>query len=198
VVRLESRDLRRWGNYTVVIDSSSREELIFLESPLAWQEDEGFGMLWWETTVGDSMMNGVRYATSADGVDWETNPEPLGWVLMDSRYRTVRYDKILPCDLVRSGDGVTVLARMRVANATFSMSWATGSISLEEVTSKAAGVRCFVYKDHVGSGMESVHVIGGVDGYGVRFIYLEDGGGSVFVGAASDHISLDEEYLALP
>ena len=198
VVRLDSRDLRSWANYTVVIDYSSREELIFLESPLAWQEDEILGMLWWETMVGDSMVNGVRYSTSADGVNWETNPEPLGWVLMDSRYRAINYDKILPCDLVRNGDGVTVLARMHVANATFSMSWATGSISLEDFASKAAGMRCFVYKDHLGSWMESVHVIGDVEGSGVRFIYLEDGGGGVLVGAASDHHGLEEECLALP
>jgi len=78
------------------------------------------------------------------------------------------------------------------------MSWVTGSISLEDVTSKAAGVRCFVYKDHVGSGMGSVHVLGDVEGSGVRFIYLEGGGGGVFVGAASDHNGLDEECLARP
>lgn len=78
------------------------------------------------------------------------------------------------------------------------MSWATGSISLEDVTSKAAGVRCFVYKDHVGSVMASVHVIGEVEGSGLRFIYLEDGEGGVFVGAASDHLGLEEEYLEQP
>ena len=198
VVRLESRDLRHWGNYTVVIDSSSREGLVFIESPRVWHEAGGLGMLWWETTVGDSMMNGVHYATSADGVNWETNPEPLGWVLMDTRYRVITYDKILPCALVRSGDGVTVLARMHVANATFSMSWATGSISLEDVTSKAAGVRCFVYKDHLGLGMDSVHVMGDVEGSGLRFIYLEDGGGRVFIGTASDHLGLEADYLARP
>ena len=83
-------------------------------------------------------------------------------------------------------------------HASFSMSWAIDAISLEDVTSKAAEMRCFVYKDHVGSVMESVHVIGDVEGSGVGFIYLEDGGGRVFVGAASDHLGLEEEYLARP
>ena len=59
-------------------------------------------------------------------------------------------------------------------------------------------MRWFVYKDHLGLGMGSVHVMGDVEGSGLRFIYLEDGGGGVFVGAASDHIGLEEEYLAWP
>ena len=196
VVRLESQDLRSWGNYTVVLDYSASEELVFIESPLVWRMGGGLGMLWWETSLGESMVDGVRYAASDDGVGWEARPEPLGWVLMDSRYRAVRYDKILPCSLARSSDGVTVLARMHLANATFSMSWATGSISLEDVVSKAAWVRVFIFKDHIGSGMKSIH-LSCLDGSGVRLIYNEVGGG-VFVGAASDHEGLDEKYLGLP
>ena len=118
--------------------------------------------------------------------------------MMDPRYRVINYDKILPCDLVRCDDGVTVIAKMYVANATFSMSWATGSISLKGVTSKAAEVRCLVYKDHLGSEMKSVHIIEDMDGSGVKLIYLEGGGGGVFVGGASDHTGLDTKYLALP
>jgi hypothetical protein len=34
----------------------------------------------------------------------ETTPEPLGCVSMDSLYRVITYDKILPCYVVRSSD----------------------------------------------------------------------------------------------
>jgi hypothetical protein len=197
IVRFESQDLRRWDNYTVVIDCSNSEEWVFMESPIVWPEYGGLGLLWWETAVGDSVMKGVRYASSTDGVDWNTEPEPLGWVLMDPRYRVIKYDRILLCDFVQRDDGVMFFARMHVANATFSMSWITGSISLKEVTSKAAEARYLVFKDHLGSEMNAIHVVQDLGGSNNELIYLEEGGG-VFVGTASDHNGLDDRYLSLP
>jgi hypothetical protein len=80
----------------------------------------------------------------------------------------------------------------------FDMNWVTGSITLENVTYNVGRVRCFVYKDHLESRMDSVHLVRAVESSGLRFIYVEEGGGLVFVGAASDHLGLEEEYLELP
>lgn len=198
VVRLKSRDLRSWDNYIIVYDSSSREELTFFESPLVWFEDDLFRMMFWETNIDDPMANGLYYATSADGVNWETKPGPLEWVLMDSRYKYYRYEKILPTDLVYGDEGYTLLAKMYMENNAFDMNWATGSITMENVTYNAGKVRCFVYKDHLESKMDSVHLIRDIEGNRLGFIYIEEGGGRVFIGALSDHIGLNEKNLALP
>ncbi len=192
VVRLDSNDLRNWGNYTIVIDSSSRDELVFIESPLVWQEESGFRMLWWETTIGDSMMNGVHYATSIDGANWVIEHRSLEWALLDSRYRANEYDKILPYDLMRIGEGIIILARMHKADGFSPKKWVTGSITLEDVTSKAAEVQGFVYKDHIESEMDSIHVIRDLDGVNLRFIYLEYCRGRVYIGAASDHYGVEK------
>lgn len=192
IIRLDGDDLRNWGNYTVIIDSSMRDEWVFFESLLVWQEEGGLRMLWWGTTIGDSMTNGVYYAKSADGLNWDIDHEPLEWALMDSRYRAKEYDKILPCDIVRTGEDVIILARMHTANGFSPKKWVTGSITLEDVTSKAAEVQRFIYKDHLESKMESVHVIKDTGGSNLGFIYLEYSEGHVYIGAAADHYGLEK------
>jgi len=198
VIRFKSRDLRSWDDYIIVCDSSSREELTFFESSLVWFEDGMFRMMFWETNIDDPTETGLYYAMSVDGVNWETKPGPLEWILMDSRGKYYRYEKILPTDLAYGDEGYTLLAKIYMENNAFDMNWATGSITLENVTYNAGKVRCFVYKDHLESGMDSVRLIKDVDGSDVKLIYLEGGEGGVFVGTASDHIGLDEKYFALP
>jgi hypothetical protein len=192
IIRLDCDDLRNWGNYTVIIDSSSRDERIFFESPLVWQEEGGLRMLWWETSIGDSMTSGVHYAKSTDGANWDTEHKPLEWALMDARYRPNEYDKILPYDIVRTGEDVTIMARMHKADGFSPKKWVTGSIALKDVTSKAAEAQRFIYKDHLDSKMESVHVIRDAGGSNLGFIYLEYGEGRVYIGAAADHYGLEK------
>ncbi|MBW1736733.1 MAG: hypothetical protein JRJ69_04035 [Deltaproteobacteria bacterium] len=198
VVRLESRDLRTWDDYIIVYDSFSMEELTSIESPLVWFEDGIFRMMFWGTNIDDPTETGLYYAMSVDGVTWEKKPGPLGWVLMDSRGRYYRYEKIMPTDVVYGDEGYTLLAKMYMENNAFDMNWATGSITLENVTYNAGKVRCFVYKDHLESRMDSVHLIRDIEGTRLGLIYIEEEGRRVFVGAVSDHDGLDEKYLALP
>jgi len=70
--------------------------------------------------------------------------------------------------------------------------WVTGSITLEDVTSKAAEVQRFVYKDHLESKMGSVHVIRDAGGSNLGFIYLDYSEGRVYIGAAADHYGLEK------
>jgi len=198
VVRLESRDLRTWDDYIIVYDSFSMEELTSIESPLVWFEDGIFRMMFWGTNIDDPTETGLYYAMSVDGVTWDKKPGPLGWVLMDSRGRYYRYEKIMPTDVVYGDEGYTLLAKMYMENNAFDMNWATGSITLENVTYNAGKVRCFVYKDHLESRMDSVHLIRDIEGTRLGLIYIEEEGRRVFVGAVSDHDGLDEKYLALP
>jgi hypothetical protein len=198
VVRFESRDLRKWDDCIIVYDSSSMEEFTFIVSPLVWFEDDMFRMLFWETNIDDPTETGLYYAMSVDGVTWDKKPGPLGWVLMDSRGKYYRYEKILPTDVVYGDEGYTLLAKMYMEDNAFDMNWATGSITLENVTYNAGKVRCFVYKDHLESRMDSVHLIRDIEGARLGLIYVEGEGGRAFVGAVSVHNGLDGKYLALP
>ena len=208
LIRLESIDGFSWGNESLLFTSSLEETTRVQESPVIWKENGSWHMLFWELSIGpDTYNHGMIYANSSDGLYWGAHRGLINWMLFDSTYRSYEYEKILPMDITRTGDGYLVIARCLSRDLSQREAWMVCSIYIaDSVFNTDASYNSLFFKELMdASKIDTVHRVFNPIKSWTQFFYVDYDGydsqgttNGVIIGLVSDHLNIPKEKITLP
>ncbi|MCW4049052.1 MAG: hypothetical protein NWE89_04875 [Candidatus Bathyarchaeota archaeon] len=201
IYRFMSVDGLKWGNETIIFDSSLNEELWVFESPIVWIENGTWNMIFWGTFIGEQFGSSLFHASSVDGVKWESL-QTLNWVILDNTYRMYSRDKILLNDIIKLDTGYLFLGRVHLKGLDMSTKWRSGSIYVGNITDYNAYLTCFVYKNHLNlpDAVDYAYLFPQNGVTVPEFLYFDADGfiKGVYRGAVSDHLGVPEDFIVKP
>ena len=201
IYRFESVNGLDWGNRTTVLARTIIEDFWAYDSPVAWVEDGRWNLIFWASSLGDTIYNGLSYSYSVDGINW-VGPVSLNWNIMDDTYRIYDYEKILLNDVIRTDTGYVLLGRIYINSLDMSKKWRIGSLYLCNITDKLAMVKCQTFKDHFNQS-DTIERFFALPRNGLvvpEFLYVVKDGSvkSVYLGVIADHLGIPEEFIVRP
>jgi len=148
IVRFESQDGSYWSKETELIPKTGAKYQL-RESPVVWIENNIWKIVYTETYLDeDNYREGLVYAESKDGIEWDINEEYLNWEFFyNDAYDEVKIDKILLDDIVLLPEGYIFTGKYYNTPKWLTQDHGTASFYIECLESRGTDITPFIFTD---------------------------------------------------